>query len=598
MSDADNGFNENIEKYLNKIIDEDREIGISEVYTELSAKEILPITLKFRNEKSDRIHEFEVLELVEKEDKLIISGESGSGKTTTLKWLNFTFATEYLEKKEGSIPLYIELNSYIKDPFYDYFKKQIKKKGLSEVTLKTVLEGNSIILLDGLDLLSSTDKFFPYDEISNFISEYSNCRFVVSSRPGFFESIRRDFKISELEKLTDEKSQQFIDKYVTDKKIGDIIKNEIFNDEKLKSLLTNPMLLYLALKVAAERKDDAEDLLTSNRSTMYEAFVSGLFFHYEKRKGRTLCADRKQIKNALTDLYFKLQCWNRVSCEYSEALEIISKHTEDPKFEKTTTKCILGDCLKIGLLVRKDLEIEDTKIEYGIHQSFQEYFAAIKLKELFEDGYDISEAFSHPKWEEVVIFTSEILDSIDELIDLMLSKGELLLASKCANKASDGTKEKLCSLLANKIDSIYVLEQSKSIESLGKMGTFGISIIADVLKDKNKDRSVRISAIKALENIKSEKAILSLIDALKDNGLQSDAATSLKNIKSKKVVQLLIDALKDKDVRSIVIETLGDIKSEIAAQPLIDALKDEDWSVRWHAADALGKIKLRATTPT
>jgi len=82
--ELDTDFDESIKKYLNKIIDEDRKIGISKVYTELSAKEILPITLKLCNEENDKTQEFEVLELVEKEEKLIISGESGSGKTTTL----------------------------------------------------------------------------------------------------------------------------------------------------------------------------------------------------------------------------------------------------------------------------------------------------------------------------------------------------------------------------------------------------------------------------------------------------------------------------------------------------------------------------------
>ena len=120
--ELDIDFEESLKKYLNKIIDEDGKTEISEIYTELSAKEILPVSLKFRDKESDREQEFEVLELVEKEEKLIISGESGSGKTTTLRWLNFTFATKYLEKKEGSIPLYVELNSYIRGSFYDYVK--------------------------------------------------------------------------------------------------------------------------------------------------------------------------------------------------------------------------------------------------------------------------------------------------------------------------------------------------------------------------------------------------------------------------------------------------------------------------------------------
>ncbi len=41
-------FEESLEKYLNKIINEDGKNGISEVYTELSAKEVLPVTLKSR----------------------------------------------------------------------------------------------------------------------------------------------------------------------------------------------------------------------------------------------------------------------------------------------------------------------------------------------------------------------------------------------------------------------------------------------------------------------------------------------------------------------------------------------------------------------
>mgnify|MGYP000968892305 CR=1 FL=1 len=71
-------------------------------------------------------------------------------------------------------------------------------KGVSKDTLKTMLEGKAIIFLDGFDLLSPTDEFHPYDKISNFITDYNNCRFVISSRPGFFESIKKQFQVSEL----------------------------------------------------------------------------------------------------------------------------------------------------------------------------------------------------------------------------------------------------------------------------------------------------------------------------------------------------------------------------------------------------------------
>jgi predicted NACHT family NTPase len=199
-------FQESITKYLHKIIAEDSEIGISEVYTELSAKEILSISLKFHDEKSDRTRDYEVLELVKKEERLIITGESGAGKTTTLKWLNFIYATNYLEGKSEIIPLYVELNSYTKGSFYDNVRIKAQRNGISKDILEILLKVEAILFIDGFDLLSPTDGFFPYEEISNFVSEYSNCRFVISSRPDFFESIRSDFKISELEKLTYEKN--------------------------------------------------------------------------------------------------------------------------------------------------------------------------------------------------------------------------------------------------------------------------------------------------------------------------------------------------------------------------------------------------------
>ena len=84
-------------------------------------------------------------------------------------------------------------------------------------------------------------------------------------------------------------------------------------------MLTNPMMLYLAIKVAMERKRRMVryPVGTSfqNRSELYEIFVSGLFTHYESKKEKLIHANRVQIENALTELYFKLQCRNQISCK-------------------------------------------------------------------------------------------------------------------------------------------------------------------------------------------------------------------------------------------------------------------------------------------
>lgn len=582
---------EELEQYLKRIIDENKVYGISEVYTELSAKEILPVTLKFCDEKTDP-QDYEVLELVDKEKNLIISGESGSGKTTTLKWLNYIFATSYLEGKSENFPLYIELNSYIgeekfiKKPFDTFVAMKAEGKGISGDTLKTILGGKAIILLDGFDLLLPNDEFYPYLKISNFINDFSNCRYVISSRPGFFESIKSSFKVSELEKLTDEKIETFINRYVPNKELADALRDKIWNNEQLKSILSNPMMLYIAIRVAKERKDKSDDLLPSNRSELYEKFVFTLFNHQEV-KGKTPLGDRTQIENALTDLYFNLQSRNEVSCKYSEALKFVKKSSEDPRFRRISPQGVLQDCIKLGLLIKND-----NYVSYGIHQSFQEYFAALKLKELFESGFDISETFSHPKWEEVVLFASEIIDSIDEFIDSIISKNELALASKCVKRTNYEIKKKLCALLANKMDSRYMQDKINAIGNLVMIGKTGISVIIESLGDD--DQYIRRAAAKALGNIKSETAVQSLIKALgdEDDDVRRAAAEALGNISSETAVQSLIKVLSDEDqfVRRAAAKALGNLKSEIAVQSLIKALDDDNEYVQKAAADALGNI--------
>lgn len=402
-----NNFNKNIEEYLKNIINEDSKIGINDCYTELLAKEILPISLKHLDEQTDLSINFTVLKLVEMEKNLIISGGPGSGKTTTLRWLNFYLAANYFEEKESGIPLYVGFDSYKGGSFYDYLKLNAKKYGLSEGAFNTLLEGRVIFLLDGFDLLFSTENFIPYDEISDFISEYSSCRFIISSRPSFFESIKSDFKVLELEKLTEEKIQIFIDKYVLDKELRETLKNKILNDQQLKSIFTTPMMLYLIIKAAIERKNNIEDLLFSNRSKMYEIFVSGLFEHNTK-KGNTLHSNKEQIENVLMDLFFNLKQRDEILCKYSEALKIVKRNSKDPIFRKISPQVILEDCFKLGFLNKNGYYVS-----YGIHQSLQDYFTAKELKRLFENGFEVLETLSNPKWKEVVKLTAEMIESVD-----------------------------------------------------------------------------------------------------------------------------------------------------------------------------------------
>ena len=704
--------------YLKNVILEDKDKNSN--YVELSAREILPITRRLFEERVSLAYDFKISQIVEKERHLIIYGEAGSGKTSTLKWLSTVYARECLLKKEGFVPIYIELESYVKGSFYNYLKAEVTKKGISETDFKKLLEGKALLLLDGLDLLMPSENFSPFDEISDFISEYEACRYVIASRPEPSDSLKSTFALSELEKLTDEKIRLFIEKYVPNKRQAKLLKARSLGEIQSKPILQNPLLLYLWVKLSTAhmgRRGKHEGVQHFNffdsipfvRAEVYQVFVSELFKDYRIREkffrsrdhlplrvsfekinsgkapdGRTdfqeSSVERTDIENVLMNLAFKLQCKNKVSCKYSHALEVAEAYIEASRsgriteFSKTEcsksgriTECsrfgrlkagkLLQVCLELGILIRKNSEVK-----FGINRVFQEYFAALKLKTYFENGMDISKAFRNPRWENVIMLTSDLLESGEELVNLMVSSGNLYLASKCAGRASPETKGKLCALLARKLDSRYTVEKIKAVQSLGRLGACGIRANTGALKDKDirvkretakvlgetrsemalipleaavgdADYSVRIEAIKSLGLIGSERAIELLRDTFKDKNraVRLEAANALMQIGSEKSMEVLISALgakddfvrigavgalgktnsrqvaealikafqeEDKLVRLGAAEALGRMRSERAVEPFVDALEDKDEFVRWIATKALGEIKSDKTSGT
>ena len=100
--------------------------------------------------------------------------------------------------------------------------------------------------------------------------------------------------------------------------------------------------------------------------------------------------------------------------------------------------------------------------------------------------------------------------------------------------------------------------------------------------------------------IGNQQAVDALIQALKDEDkkVRYCAALALGRIGNQQAVETLIQALKDKDkiiTRKRVAEALCKIDSCQAVEPLIQALKDKDRNVRYHAAEALGKIGILET---
>lgn len=118
------------------------------------------------------------------------------------------------------------------------------------------------------------------------------------------------------------------------------------------------------------------------------------------------------------------------------------------------------------------------------------------------------------------------------------------------------------------------------------------NILTQALRDE--DVGVRYYVAHDLAAFPHKSAVLPLIDALSDTDedVRWEAAQALRYIGDKRAVKALCDALShpDEDFRATAADVLGDLRSKRAIKPLIHALKDSSAEVRGCAARSLGKI--------
>ena len=177
--------------------------------------------------------------------------------------------------------------------------------------------------------------------------------------------------------------------------------------------------------------------------------------------------------------------------------------------------------------------------------------------------------------------------TVDPIInELNYEKNNVINSS--VNDVGESTIEQLINSLNN--ENIDVRKNAAS--ALIKIGEPAVDMLINALENEN--WRVRWHTAEILGEIKDDRAIKPLINALKDenNGVISNSIIALCEI-GKPAVKILINALKSGEwrVRWHTAEILGEIKDDRAVKPLTDALNDENSDVRRAATKALERIR-------
>lgn len=302
-----------------------------------------------------------------KERKMVILGDIGMGKSTTLLYLHLQDAISALSNSSTPIPIYLELkNQSDKDTLIEKIKIKLN---LDIVIVHELLnKGRLNIFLDGLNEIENKFKVSVFKQILNLITDYPANFFIIASRPNHynreFDNQFANIKLPVfiLQKMVDKQITEFLSK--NGPKVKDYILREITNNDRLKKIIQTPLMLIMLIAVVIK-----EGSIPNEKAKIIKAFIFSL---YDR--------EQKQIIDFDKDLYHLLLCFLG---HQTKALTGSNSGLDRDKYILPLLqhrKEELGVTVNLLDFLRKSIDLnilvnDNNQFSFS-HEVFQEYYAA------------------------------------------------------------------------------------------------------------------------------------------------------------------------------------------------------------------------------
>ena len=569
---------------------------------------------------------------------LIILGEPGTGKTTTLQFVALCFATDgwakdRLQLDEARVPVRVALREYNGGERLDRFLIRWLDRAYVPQPLAQgwLAEGRLAVLLDGLDEVPEAHRAAVVEAIERFAgtSEGRRCRILVTSRIASYQEVRSlgaDFGQYTIRPFAGpQDAQPYAAGWLR------VLKPQAAADEAqalletmkqqsgLRRVIGNPLLLRLAVALYVEIGE-----LARSRAELYRRYVEEVAWKRAEAREQPRWS-RREIEVALEAVAWELQT------QGEQTAAALAGIVEGEVADMADGRELL-DYLRerLGLLAVYGYERGDL-VAFS-HQTFQEYFAARRLKGAWDDDPERAWRFlrprlHHPAWREPTLLLAGMLGKTeatdlvrrilrvcspyerelhrDLLLAAVLLRDGVLVATDVAGRVADLLTQLSLDVRGWRIGGrLAALPRLQAVLALPQRS--GGWCACALLREQV------INGLARLPRPQRTQGVESLIQALgdEDGHVRRAAAGALQAIGDLQAVEPLIQALGDEDedmpgtaaevlticyrlsLRSLI-WALGDEAWYVdgaAAELLIRALGDEDEHVRGAAARALGKI--------
>lgn len=353
---------------------------ISEI--DLYAKEMFE-DIEMDNQSDEEISDFQkaregTIDYLRKniqERQMIVLGDVGTGKSTTVLYLHLKDAEDGLKDSSKPIPIYLELKNFLeKDTVIGKVKGKL---GIdNDLTEELLKRGRLNIYLDGLNEIENKIKPRVFKQINSMLDDYSKNFYLITSRPQhynreFDDQINgRKIPVFQLQKMKDNQIDDFLNK--NGKQVKNYILQEINQNERLKKIIQTPLMLIMLIAVVIK-----EGRIPSEKGKIIRAFMFSL---YDR--------EQRQIIDFDKDIFHLLLCF--LGFQSRDLTGSNSGLDRDeyilPLLEQRKTQ--LGIQVNLLDFLRKAIDLnilvdDDNQFSFS-HELYQEYYAAEYLHQLIK----------------------------------------------------------------------------------------------------------------------------------------------------------------------------------------------------------------------
>lgn len=385
----------------------------------------------------------EGIEVVNKDDKLIVLGKPGAGKTTFLKHITLQMANGLLKEKYIPIMIILKRFSDSNKSLTDFITEQFDECHFSNTRLfieYLLTEGRCILLFDGLDEVSKDKANSIIDEIQRFCDKYRKNKYVLSCRIAAYNYLFQQFTDVEIADFDDKQVADFINLwFAKDKDTAKACREALENNLPIKELSSIPLLLTLLCLVFEKNK-----YFPKNKAKLYDRAIDILLNKWDSSRN----IQRQQIYESLSTNDKESMFGQIAYLTFQKGQYFLEQH----RLEKYITNSIRnistlskrvskidGEAILKSIETHHGIFVERACEVYSFsHLTFQEYFTAKYIvdnetEDIFKQL--VTQNIKDNKWHEIFLSIAGLLENADKFLLLIKNNITTLVNSSLSSKS-------------------------------------------------------------------------------------------------------------------------------------------------------------------